>query len=287
MKNENSLSNDKPLIVIKASGEKDLFSPEKLIRSLQKAGANDEAINLILSKMQSQLHDGISTSKIYHIAFSLLKRKSKPTASKYKLKKAIFELGPTGLPFELFIAEMLKKQGYQVQVGQILKGRCVQHEVDVLAEKFEKHFMVECKFHQTGGIFCTVKIPLHVQARFKDIELEWQKQEGHESKFHQGWVVTNTRFSSDAIQYGICTGLNLAGWNYPQNGSLNKLIDSLSLYPITCLHSLTAAEKQQLLNVQIILCKDICNNERLLLSTGIAQNRIGVIMKEAKLLCDQ
>ena len=203
------------------------------------------------------------------------------------MKKAIYELGPTGFSFELYIAELFKKQGYHVQIGQIVKGRCVKHEVDVSAEKADKHFMVECKFHQTGGIFCNVKIPLYVQARFKDIELEWQQQEGHGNKFHQGWVVTNTRFSLDAIQYGNCVGLYLLGWNFPHNDSLNKLIDSLRLYPITCLHSITATEKQQLLKKKIILCKEICNNKQLLLNIGITQNRIGIIMREATLLCDR
>ena len=229
----------------------------------------------------------MTTKKIYEKAFKLLRKERKPLAARYKLKSAIMELGPSGFPFEMYVAAVLQQQGYKTQTGVLVKGKCVMHEVDVIAEKGEYHCMIECKYHNHPGTVCDVKIPLYIHSRFKDVEASWVQLPGHEIKLHQGWVVTNTRFSSDAIQYGICTGLNLAGWNYPQNGSLNKLIDSLSLYPITCLHSLTAAEKQQLLNVQIILCKDICNNERLLLSTGIAQNRIGVIMKEAKLLCDQ
>ena len=48
------------------------------------------------------------------------------------------DLGPTGYPFEDYVAEILKTEGYQTQVRQVLEGNCVSHEIDVIAQKKTK-----------------------------------------------------------------------------------------------------------------------------------------------------
>ena len=276
--------NPEKLIVTKASGIQSVYEPDKLRKSLHKSGADDATINFILQNIKPQLFDGIPTKKIYRMAYAMLKKTSKETASKYKLKNAIFELGPSGYPFEIFIAEILKQKGYKVKIGQTLKGKCVKHEVDVVADKGDRHFIIECKYHHSAGIICDVKIPLYIKARFDDIEQKLDRQNESDSKFHQGWVVTNTRFSRDALQYGTCAGLHLLGWDFPLNGSLKDQIDEAGLYPITCLHSISRLEKQQLLDKEIILCKKLINQENLLLKIGISQPRLKVIINEAKTL---
>ena len=272
-------------IIIKASGEKVQFSSDKLRKSLHRSGAIDETINEIISEVESQVFEGITTKKIYQIAFGLLKKLTKPFAAKYKLKQAIMELGPSGFPFEKYIGEILKYQGFKVKVGEIVKGHCVNHEIDLVAEKDERHFMIECKYHNTSGYTCDVKIPLYIQARFKDVEKQWMQLPGHKTKFHQGWVVTNTKFSSDAIQYGLCAGLYLMGWDFPKGASLSEQIDNSGLYPITCLTALTAREKQLLLESKIVLCKELCNNSKLVSIAEISSQRIYLIMNEADALC--
>lgn len=273
------------ILITKASGEAALFSAEKLRRSLEKAGADEMQIERIVEEVSSRLYERISTKKIYRIAFNLLKESSRHLAAKYHLKRAIMELGPSGYPFEKYIGEILRYQGYKITVGEIVRGQCVNHEIDVIAEKDHHHFMIECKYHNQPGIFCDVKIPLYIQARFKDVESQWLKLPGHGTKFHQGWVVTNTRFSSDAIQYGNCAGLNLLGWDYPLKGSLKELIDTLGLYPITCLTTLTKTEKQSLLDRKIVLCKEICDNEQYLVQAGVNPTRIKNVLEEATQLC--
>ncbi|MGZ3864237.1 MAG: restriction endonuclease [Bacteroidia bacterium] len=273
------------LFVTKASGEMVPFSSEKLMRSLLRSGADEGTAEKVLEEIEKRLFSGVSTKKIYHWAFSLLKEKSKHLAGQYHLKQAIMELGPSGFPFEKFFSEILKRQGYQTVVGQIVKGQCVTHEIDVIAEKGKHHFMIECKYHNQPGIVSDVKIPLYIQARFKDVEASWVKLPGHEAKLHQAWVVTNTRFSDDAIQYGVCAGLKLIGWNYPNGDSLRSQIDRLGLYPITCITSLTKSEKQQLLTKRIVLCHEICEKESVLAEMGIKPARISVIMEEAHKLC--
>ena len=244
------------IFITKASGEKSKYSEEKIRTSLKRVGANEEQIDTIIDQVAAQLYEGIPTKKIYKLAFNLLKEGSRHLAARYHLKQAIMELGPSGYPFEKYFSEILKKQGFETQVGMIVQGNCVTHEIDVIAKKENKVFVVECKYHNLRGIFCDVKIPLYINSRFLDVEKEWLKTLENKSTVHQGWLVTNTRFSSDAIQYGVCAGLKLLGWDYPVNESLKDQIDALGLYPITCLTSLTKTEKQRLLDMKFQITKN-------------------------------
>ena len=273
--------------ITKASGKVETFSDEKLRQSLINSGASAEVAESIALELQPTLYPGIPTKKIYRFAHNMLRKRSAPMAAKYHLKKGIMELGPSGYPFERFVGELLKNQGYFVRLGEIVRGNCVNHEIDVIAEKDHHHFMIECKYHNHQGIICNVKIPLYMQARFKDVEAEWLKIPGHGAKFHQGWVVTNTRFSSDAIQYGTCAGLNLLGWDYPLKKSLKDQIDKLGLYPVTCLTTLTKFEKIRLVEKNIILCKDVCNNPSYLTQIGINELRMENILSECYQLCNK
>jgi Holliday junction resolvase-like predicted endonuclease len=275
----------KTINVTKASGETSLFSEDKLRHSLQAAGASSQQVDFIIKEIISGLYEGITTKKIYRKAFQLLKEGSKHLAARYHLKNAIMELGPSGFPFEKYVAEILNRQGYQTKVGQFIQGRCIMHEVDVVAEKDSLLFMVECKYHNQAGKFNDVQVPLYVQSRFKDIEEQWLKLADHKDKVHRGWVVSNTRFSTAAIQYATCAGLNLLGWDYPANKGLKDQIDSLGLYPVTCLTSLTLLEKQRLLDRNVVLCKEIYNDKHLLELAGIKPSRIYSVMKEAEQLC--
>lgn len=273
------------IIIEKASGEHVVFSEEKLRKSLSKVCKDRKMVDEIIRSIVSTLVPGRTTQQIYTDAFAILASMSRPAAGKYKLKAAIMELGPSGYPFERFIGEILKYQGFDVQVGQIVKGHCVNHEIDVIASQVDKHFMVECKFHNRPGFQCDVKIPLYIQARFEDVEKKWKELPGHAEKFHQGWVVTNTRFTGDAIQYGTCAGLHLVGWEFPLNGSLNDMIDASGLYPLTCLTTLTNSEKDQLLENKIVLCKQLCEDEKLLENIHLNPRRIAEILKEGQALC--
>jgi hypothetical protein len=279
------MSDPTHFFVTKASGESVPFSVLKLRRSMKRAGATKKQIDEIVQKVGENLYPGIPTNRIYGLAFSFLRDHSKSVAARYHLKKGLMELGPSGFPFEKFIGELLRYQGYHIKIGEIVRGKCVNHEIDVIAEKDEHHFMIECKYHNLPGTLCNVKIPLYVQARFKDVEFSWKALDGQKNKFHQGWLVTNTSFTHDAIKYGTCAGLHLLGWNYPKKNSLQTLIDSLGLYPLTCLTSLTKPEKQLLLFKNIVLCQELAYDEHVLLKAGIKPHRIKNIMSEALALC--
>lgn len=77
----------------------------------------------------------MTTNKIYQLAFKMLKGKSRVSASKYKLKKALMQLGPSGFPFEKLVGKIMEQEGFKTNVGVIVQGNCVQYEVDVIAQK--------------------------------------------------------------------------------------------------------------------------------------------------------
>jgi Holliday junction resolvase len=261
--------NPDKITIKKASGQSAVFDPQKLKHSLLRSGASTEQIQTILGKIEDRLYPGITTKKIYQAAFKLLRRESRPVAARYKLKSAIMELGPSGFPFEKYVAAILQQQGYQTQTGVLVQGKCVQHEVDVIAQKGEHHLMIECKYHNQPGAVCNVKIPLYIQSRFKDVEASWVKLPGHEMRLHRGWVV------------------HLLGWNYPQKNSLNEQIERLGLYPITCLTTLSTKEKQILLKSKIVLCREVCDGPALLKQAGVSELRIQKVLEEAQQLCQK
>lgn len=271
--------------IVKNSGDIVPFDAEKLINSLRRARANEELIQQIVKEVKASLYDGMTTKQIYKMAFKMLKGKSSVSASRYKLKNAIMELGPTGFPFEKFVGKILEQEGFQTEVGVIVQGHCVAHEIDVAALKDDKHYMIECKYHSDKGRFCDVKIPLYIQSRFIDVERQWKKRPGHDRKFHQGWVYTNTRFTTDAIHYAECMGLGLTSWDYPKNNSLKYRIDMAGLHPLTSLTTLTKAEKSKLLDKGIVLCKELHDTPNLLNKIGVDKTRHKKILQDSEELC--
>jgi len=271
--------------VLKASGQLAPFDSAKLRKSLHKAGADAGVIDKILEEIKLGLYDGISTYKIYQKAFDLLRARSKPTAAKYKLKNAIMELGPSGYPFEKYFAELLAAQGYKVKTNLVLDGKCVTHEVDVQAEVDNLIHFIECKFHNSRGYVTDVKISLYVHSRFIDLRDKQSLLTQNTDKHFKGWVVTNTKFSTDAIQYGQCAGLELIAWDFPEGKGIRDMIEKTGLHPVTCLTTLTNNEKQTLLNEKVIVCKDLIKNVSVLENMGIKPNRLKNILAEAGELC--
>ena len=271
--------------IIKSSGEKVKFSLDKLRASLNKSGADEETVNRIIDKVRDELYQGISTKEIYNRAFSLLKKKKSYLASKYKLKKAIYELGPTGFPFERFLSALLDFSGYDTEVGKTLQGKCVKHEIDVLAQKNMKTTLIECKFHGEQGFNCNVKVPLYINSRYQDVKTKWNTNANNKTTLTKGWVVTNTRFTDDALQYGKCCGLYLLSWDYPKDDGLKDRIDRLGLYPITVSTLLTNREKQFLLSREIVLCRQLMHDKFYLDHLGVSDTRKKKILDEISQLC--
>ncbi|MDO8424851.1 MAG: restriction endonuclease [bacterium] len=272
--------------IIKASGEKEEFSQEKINQSLKRAGVENALAQKITNEISKKAHPGMGSSEIFKEVFSSLKKEEPIAALRYNLKKAIMDLGPTGFPFEKYIAKILEEYGYNTEVGRLVRGHCVTHEVDVVARKGDQHFMVECKYHNSQGIHSDVKVALYTQARFLDIKQVWEEMPGHKYFFHQAWLVTNTKCTSQAVRYANCVGLKIVSWRYPKEESLERLIEKKNLYPVTIL-SLPRFFKEQLIQNNIVLVKDLLRYTPQNLSNMI-KLRLGVasrIQREARDLC--
>ena len=271
--------------IIKSSGQKVKFSLDKLRNSLKHSGADHELVEEIVSKVDDELFEGITTNEIYNRAYSLLKKNKSIFASKYKLKKAIYELGPTGFPFERFVAAILQYSGFSVKVNIIMNGACVNHEIDVVAEKNNLITVIECKFHNEEGRNCNVKVPLYIHSRYNDVKAHWATYKNKTKSLDKGWVVTNTRFTEDAITYGRCADLYLLSWDYPTNDGLKDRIDRLGLYPITVSGLLSNREKQFLLSRNVVLCRQLIKDKFFLDHLGISEPRKTKILDEIEQLC--
>ena len=272
----------KPIFIKKNSFDVEPFSTQKLEHSLLRSGASEEEIENIISKIQPEIYDGISSNEIYKKAFAYLKKTNRTSASRYSLKRAIFDLGPTGYPFERLVAALLREKGFKTSVSVILNGECVTHEIDVLAEKEGSVYAIECKFHSDANAVSDVKIPLYINSRFLDIQKQWNTNSKNTTHLKQGWLVTNTRFTIDAINYAKCVGLTLLSWDYPLNNGIKDNIDSFDLYPITTLINLSKDEKTTLISKDIILVKELYENKIVLEKMQITSDRIVKILNEVK-----
>jgi len=272
--------------ILKSSGKRAIFSLDKLRKSLKHSGADHNLVEQIVGKVKDELYEGISTNEIYNRAYALLKKNESVFASKYKLKKAIYELGPTGFPFERFVAAILEYSGYQTRVDEIMNGFCVTHEIDVIAEKNGTVTVIECKFHSEEGRNCNVKIPLYIHSRYNDVKAHWATRKKENRELDKGWVVTNTRFTGDAIAYGKCAGMYLLSWDLPSNDGLKDRIDRLGLYPITVSTMLSKREKQFLLSRDVVLCRQLWKDKFFLDHLGISNSRKEKILNEIKKLCN-
>lgn len=269
--------------IVKTSGEREEFSEHKLRKSLKKSKASSRIIDEIVEFIKSQLYEGMTTKEIYEKAFEMLRAKEGGHAARYKLKNAIMELGPTGYPFEKFIAELLKRKGYKTEVGVFVEGFCVTHEIDVLAKQNNKNVYIECKYHNRPGIKSDVKIALYIQARYEDII---KKLKGKPEETHEIWLVTNTTPTQDAIQYAECMNLKTIAWSYPDKDNLQNMIEETGLHPITCLSTLSSSQKQRLLAEDIVMCSDLLKNKSALKRIGVSEDYLPIVMDEVTNLCE-
>jgi hypothetical protein len=272
------------IFITKASGRKVPFSEEHLRKSLSHSGAPGNVINNIVEEVAAGVYEGMPTEIIHEKVFNELKERPNASAARYKLKKALMELGPTGYPFEKFMARVFDSMGYVTRTGEIMEGLCVTHEVDVTARTDREFVIMECKYHNRPGFRCDVKVPLYISARFWDIEKYMRQDAKHDHVSFQGWVATNVHFTEDAIQYGQCAGLRLIGWDYPKQVGLKDLIDNRGLYPITSMTTLTETEKQQLLEKGLVMCTDIVHHQETVNKIISSDTRMNKILAECDAL---
>ncbi len=259
----------------KASGDTETFNPRKIYKTLVEAGASRGQAQEIADAVRKRAREGITTHKILEIVLGMLKNHP-GIRDRYDLKRAVMSLGPTGFPFERYFADILKEYGYTVSINNIVKGKRITHEIDIIAKNKNKSFMIECKYHNEPGKPTRLQPALYTYARFLDLT----------KKLDQPWLATNTKCSRDAKEYAKGVGLKITSWRYPEKESLLKLIETKNLYPITILKSLDTKTKHKLFQADIVLAKNLQKYTVAQLSekTELSEKQIKKILNELSLV---
>lgn len=265
-------------IITKANGERELFEPKKLYQSLVNSGAQSDIAEKITATVADSLKDGDETKDIYNTAFKMLRDVERPVAARYSVKHALLELGPTGYPFETFLGEIYKSLGYTTNNRVYVRGRCVEHELDVIATKGSQRIGAEAKFHSKPGAKSDLKVALYVHARFEDIAA----QSGHESEtdYTDRLLITNTKFTKQVEIYAACVGLQLISWDYPATGNLQNLIEQTGVHPVSCLTSISKSNKRQLMKDGVVLCRQVKHNPDSVEVLGLSQETTTTLYAE-------
>lgn len=272
--------------VIKADGSAEPFDVEKLQRSLRRAGASKTEISDIVGQIEAVIHDGMHTQEIYRHAFELLRQSEAPISARYAMRRALFGLGPTGFPFEDFLARIFASEGYTTKTRIHLQGKCAEHELDVAAYKDSHSFVAEAKFHSRPGMKSDLQVALYSYARLVDLAgVRICKADSCGIK--ELLLVTNTKFTSAAEKYAACSGVSLLSWEYPSGNNLHDRIQRSGIYPVTVLQSLTQSQKQALIARGIITTSDIVGSPSVLKHLHLNARRAEVVTKEAERLSKQ
>lgn len=268
------------LHVTKADGSQEFFKIEKLRRSLRRAGANPEEVQGITETVTAEIYDGIHTQEIYRRAFTLLRHSEVAAAARYSLRRALFGLGPSGFPFETFLARLFESEGYTTRTGIIMEGNCAPHEIDVAAYSDTHSFVGEAKFHARPGIKSDLQVALYSYARFLDLQGKMLCQEDH-CGIQEFWLITNTKFTTTAEKYAGCVGLKLLSWDYPRTNNLHDRIQRSGIYPITVLAGLSSAQAATLIGAGAILCRDLVEKPHLLRRLHLSTRKTESLLAEA------
>lgn len=269
------------IAITKADGSSEYFKIEKLRRSLRRAGATPEEVNDVVSKIQAELYNGITTQEIYRRAFSLLREKELPVAARYSLRRALFGIGPSGFPFELLLARLFTAEGYQVKTGIVINGHCAEHEIDIAAFNDTHSFVGEAKFHARPGIKTDLQVAMYSYARLLDLRDNRICQESI-CDIKEFWLVTNTKFTSAVERYSECVGLTLLSWDYPRHNNLHDRLQRHRLYPISVLQNLTPSQITILLEREIITCQDLLKSPHSLRHLHLTERKQQSLLAEAE-----
>lgn len=222
------------------------------------------------------MYQGISTKDIYRLVLKAISEQKGRIGlrHRYQLKEAIMNLGPAGFHFENYVGKILGHYGFEISgIRTKIKGECANHEIDLIGNSEGKKYLIECKHSSGRGSFIGLKVALYTHARFIDTS----------PNFDGEMIVCNAKISQTAKQYSNCIGQQVFSWRYPPKKSLEKIIETFKLYPITILN-LNSRELEQFSTNNIMLLQDLLklNEKDLTRHTGLSIKRIRTLSKLAE-----
>jgi hypothetical protein len=271
-----------PVSVTKTDGSRQLFDREKVVKTCMRMGATRTAAESIAQEVEARLYDGIETKEILEMIFKRLKRHRPAVRHQIDLRKALSLLNPAP-DFELFVQVLLREHGYDVIPNQIVRGRCVEHEIDAVARKSGETYIVEVKHHYNPHTPTSLDVSRISRAVFEDVT-EGYELGLNDLKIDRAMIVCNTKLSEHAKRYADCRGIYHIGWSWPQNHDLQTMIEEKQLYPITYLKRLNRVTRKKLLSNQIVLLKQLTEKtpREIRRQTGISPKNLESILRKAR-----
>ena len=268
--------------VTKADGSRQLFDGGKIVKTCLRMGANREIADNISRKIESEIYDGVSTEEILDRIFRLLQEHRPVIKHLLDLRKGL-SLMSSKPEFELFVRTLLSENGYEVAPNRILRGKCVEHEVDGIARKDGVTYFVEAKHHSNYHTPTGLDESRIARAVLEDV-LEGFEVGLNNWGIERAMIVTNTKFSEHARQYGKCRNILQIGWSSPPYHGLQDMIEEKRLYPVTCLKSLRKQTKERLASAGIVSLKQLIEREpeELANRTRISKRSLLRLLKEAE-----
>lgn len=270
------------VFVTKADGSRQLWVREKVVRTCLRMGANSKVAFEVAEKIEGRLYNGISTQIILRMIFRFM-RKYKPEIGRlFDLRRGLSLMNPKP-EFELFVQVLLMHNGFEVRPSQILKGKCVEHEVDAIARKEGVTYFVEAKHHLSYHSLTGLDESRIARAILEDVN-EGFTPSRFDWKIDRAMIVTNTKYSEHAIRYGKCRNILQIGWSSPENLGLQTMIEEKRLYPLSCLKDLSGEIRMRLVESGIVLIGQLFSENlyELAKKTRIPQDTLSKIVEKAK-----
>ncbi len=271
-----------PVSVTKADGTRQLFDKEKIVRTCLRMGATRAVAESIAEEIETRMYDGIETKEILQIIFRQLRKRKPAVKHQIDLRKALSLLNPAP-DFELFVQILLSEHGYEITPNQIIRGRCVEHEVDAIARKNGETYIVEVKHHFNHHTPTSLDVSRISRAVFEDVT-EGYELGLNDLKIDRAMIVCNTKLSEHAKRYAECRGIYHIGWSSPPTQDLQTMIEEKQLYPITYLRRLNRETRRKLVSNQIILLRQLTEKDprELRRQTGISTKNFEALLRKSR-----
>jgi len=269
------------IYVTKADGSTQLYDRGRVLKTCLRMGVSREVADVVADKIEQKLYNGIKTRKILDHIFTLLNEYRPVISHLVNLRKALSLLNP--MPdFETYVRILLQEYGYTVTPNQIVQGKCVEHEIDGIAQKEGITYCVEIKHHKNYHTRTDMDPVRISRAVFEDIT-EGYVQGVNDVHIDRAMIVSNTKFSEQALQYADCRNIAHLGWNTPVDQDLPTMIMEKNAYPVTYLKELTRPIRKKLLSANILLLQDLAEStpHEIVEKTGIEKKPIEHLIEDA------
>jgi hypothetical protein len=273
------------LMVIKFNKEKEPFSLKKVYNSAIRAGASSFLARTISLEIEKEAYQDITTAEIFKKVKDKLKKENLQSALRFNLKEAMRKLGPAGFIFEDFVRQVLSRYFVHVEGSTIIHGICSKYEVDFLVEKENIIYIGECKYRNNSGDKVDVNVCLKSFAILDDVKNNARFKGGRVNSL----IVTNSKFTDEAIRYSSCKKMELLGWRYPKDQGLESMVEERKLYPVTILPSFKGYLAEELRREKIMLVEDILslNIDKLVKRVNMPRKQMESLMREAEILLNK